>query len=60
MRLLGLKIEHMDSSIQKVLKPGWYPFGNYREPDAYGYLYVEPITHEEKKIYRLRRRQTLG
>ena len=22
----------MDPSIQKVLKPGWYPFGNYPEP----------------------------
>ena len=29
MRLIGLKIERMDPTIQKVLNPGWYPFGNY-------------------------------
>ena len=39
MRLLGLKIERMDPSIQKVLKPGWYPFGDYPEPKADGYLF---------------------
>lgn len=47
----------MDSTIQKVLKPGWYPFGNYKEPNADGYLFVEPISHEEKNLYRLRRHQ---
>lgn len=57
MRLLGLKIEQMDPSIQKVLKPGWYPFGNYKEPNADGYLYVEPLLYEEKNIYWLRRKQ---
>lgn len=57
MRLLGLKIERMDSSIQKVLNPGWYPFGNYKEPDADGYLHVEPLTYVEKSLYRLRKYQ---
>lgn len=57
MRLLGLKIERMDSSIQKVLKPGWYPFGDYPEPKADGYLKVKPVSHEEKSIYRLRNHQ---
>lgn len=57
MRLIGLKIERMDPSIQKVLKPGWYPFGNYKEPDMDGYIHVEPITHTEKNLYRLRNYQ---
>lgn len=57
MRLLGLKIERMDPSIQKVLKPGWYPFGDYPEPKADGYLRVRPVPHEEKSIYRLRNYQ---
>ena len=57
MRIIGLKIERMDPSIQKVLKPGWYPFGNYKEPHADGFLKVEPMTHEEKSIYKLRNNQ---
>ena len=48
MRLLGLKIERMDPSIQKVLKPRWYPFGDYPEPKADGYLKVKHVLHEEK------------
>ncbi len=57
MRLLGLKIEKMDPSIQKVLKPGWYPFGNYPEPKADGYLKIDHISREEKLLYRLRNNQ---
>lgn len=57
MRLIGLKIDQMEPTIQKVLKPGWYPFGNYKEPNADGYLYVEPLSHEEKNLYWLRRHQ---
>lgn len=39
MRLLGIKIAPMSPSILKVLKPGWYPFGNYLEPnDTYGVM----------------------
>lgn len=57
MRLIGLKIERMDSSIQKVLKPGWYPFGDYPEPQADGYLHVEPLSHIERNLYRVRRNQ---
>lgn len=57
MRLLGLKIEKMDPSIQKVLKPGWYPFGDYPEPKADGYLHVEPISRTERSLYRLKHDQ---
>ena len=57
MRLIGLKIDRMDSSIQKVLNPGWYPFGNYKEPDADGYIDVKPVSHLEKSVYRLRKYQ---
>ena len=57
MRLIGLKIERMDPSIQKVLKPGWYPFGSYKETQSDGYLMVEPVSREEKSIYRLRKNQ---
>ena len=57
MRLIGLKVERMDSSIQKVLNPGWYPFGDYKEPDSDGFLSVKPVTHLEKSLYRLRKYQ---
>lgn len=57
MRLIGLKIDRMDPSIQKVLKQGWYPFGDYSEPKADGYLCVESISRVEKSLYRLRHEQ---
>lgn len=57
MRIIGLKTYFMDQSIQKVLEPGWYPFGHYREPNEDGYLYVDKLNYVEKSIYRLRRNQ---
>ena len=57
MRIIGLKTFFMDQSIQKVLEPGWYPFGHYREPNEDGYLYVDKLNYVEKSIYRLRRNQ---
>lgn len=54
MRLIGIKIERMDPTIQKVLNPGWYPFGNYEEPKASGFLYVPPVSHTELNLYRVR------
>ena len=51
MRLIGLKIERMDPTIQKVLNPGWYPFGNYEEPKASGFLYVPPVSQTERNLY---------
>lgn len=44
----------MDSSIQKVLEPGWYPFGNYHEPNEDGFLYVDKQSSVEKSVYRLK------
>lgn len=32
MRLLGIYVKQMSPSMMKVLKPGWYPFGDYPEP----------------------------
>ena len=57
MRIIGIKVYYMDQSIQKVLEPGWYPFGHYREPNEDGYLYVDKLNYVEKSIYRLRRNQ---
>lgn len=57
MRIIGLKIFLMDKSIQKVLEPGWYPFGDYSEPDEDGFLKVEKRSSLEKSVYRLRKRQ---
>ena len=59
MRLIGLKIERMDPTIQKVLNPGWYPFGNYEEPKANGFLYVSPVSHTERNLYRVRNTQPM-
>lgn len=59
MRLIGLKIERMDPTIQKVLNSGWYPFGNYDEPKANGFLYVPPVSHTERNLYRVRKKQPM-
>ena len=32
MKIIGIKLEHGDSSVIKNLKPGWFPFGDYQEP----------------------------
>ena len=50
MRLIGLKIERMDPTIQKVLSPGWYPFGDYEEPKASGFLYLKPVSITENNL----------
>ena len=57
MRLIGLDIRYMDASIQKVLKSGWYPFGNFDPPSADGIVKVPDVSHEERSIYRLRKDQ---
>lgn len=57
MRLIGIKIERMDSTIQKVLNPGWYPFGDYEEPKANGFLYCKPVSYTEHNLYKIRKRQ---
>lgn len=57
MRLIGLKIERMDPAIQKVLNPGWYPFGNYEEPKTSGFLYVPSVSHTERNLYWVRNNQ---
>jgi hypothetical protein len=53
-RLIGLKLGDMDSSISKVLKEGWYPFGNYPEPDKDGYINIDDMSMAELSAYRLR------
>lgn len=57
MRLIGLKIERMDPTIQKILSPGWYPFGDYEEPKASGFLYLKPVSITENNLYRIRNNQ---
>ena len=44
MKLLGLYLHKEGSSVNKILKSGWYPFGAYEKPDLWGYV-------ERKKEY---------
>lgn len=38
MKLLGIYIHKQGSTINKILKPGWYPFGAYDSPEFGGYV----------------------
>ena len=38
MKLLGVYLYKDGSSVNKILKQGWYPFGAYEKPDFWGYV----------------------
>ena len=46
MRLLGLNLYKEGSTVNKILKPGWYPFGAFEEPDFWGYVETKRETPE--------------
>ena len=54
MRIIGIRLFETEwYSVNKILKPGWYPFGNYPEPEQ-GKVYILPErTPIEKRIYDL-------
>lgn len=37
MQLLGIEITG-ESPVNRILAPGWYPFGSFRKPDIYGFV----------------------
>ena len=43
LRLIGIDLRYMESGISKNLKPGWYPFGHFKEPVS-GYVEMPPLT----------------
>lgn len=51
LRLIGLYLHPMDSSVCNNLRGGWYPFGHYEEPQN-GYVNVPPVSEIEANIYR--------
>lgn len=51
MQIFGINIIE-ESPVNKVLKPGWYPFGNFKKPNKYGYVHrEETIPYEILNIY---------
>ena len=53
MRLLGIYVKNMTPSIIKVLKPGWYPFGDVKPPEEDGYMPVPSVTKVQKELYQI-------
>lgn len=51
LRLIGLYLHPMDANISKNLKPGWYPFGKYPEPQN-GFIEVPPVSDIAANIYK--------
>lgn len=51
LRLIGLYLHPMDANISKNLKPGWYPFGKYPEPQN-GFIEVPPVSDIATNIYK--------
>lgn len=54
-RLIGIKVYKMDGAIQKVLHPGWYPFGKYEAPRRDGYLSIQKQNDSTQQIYKIHR-----
>lgn len=40
MQIFGIDI-HWDSKVNKILTPGWYPFGNFKQPNKNGFVVCE-------------------
>lgn len=53
MRLLGLYVKEMTPPTMKVLKPGWYPFGDVKPPEEDGYMPVPSVTKVQKELYQI-------
>lgn len=54
MKLLGIKLYSQGKAVNKILKPGWYPFGAYKSPEFGGYVEREiDIPDEVQDIYTL-------
>lgn len=53
MRLLGIYVKEMAPQILKVLKPGWYPFGDVKPPQEDGYMPVPQVTKTQKGLYQI-------
>lgn len=52
LRLIGLYLRNMDRNVSKNLSNGWYPFGNFEQPND-GYVEVPNLTDTEHSIYRI-------
>lgn len=51
MQLFGINI-HYDSKVNKILSPGWYPFGNFKQPNKNGYVIREErVPNVIKNLY---------
>ena len=47
MKLLGINIHKEGAIVNKILKPGWYPFGAFEKPEDGGYVNQKDIIPEE-------------
>lgn len=53
MRIIGIKIEKGASVVIKNLKPGWYPFGHYTEPNDNNPFRLPDWEKEISQIYQV-------
>lgn len=51
MKILGIRIYPKSKSICRVLKPGWFPFGNYVEPRDNDFVEIPKYPQEIDRIY---------
>lgn len=53
MRLLGIYMKQMSPSMMKVLKPGWYPFGDITQPTEDGHMPLPNVSRVQKELYQI-------
>lgn len=51
MKILGIKIYPKSKGVCKVLKPGWFPFGNYPEPQGDNFIEIPKYPQEIDRMY---------
>lgn len=51
MKIIGIRIYPRSKSVSRVLKPGWFPFGEYKEPKGDDLVVMPKYPQEIDKVY---------